>query len=169
MIGSRRRFGMAGNDNSWPGFVDALSTLLLVIIFLLSMFVLSQFFLGQALTGREQALAELRGQVAQLGNLLRMEQQANQTLRDNMAQLSASLTAANADRDRLAQELESTRSALGISETRLTDILRAYETLEEEAKELRTTKYDQHSRPVRRTGDFSPCPCRGSTPATQYF
>ena len=67
MFAARRRIGGQAADNSWPGFVDALSTLLLVIIFLLSMFVLAQFFLGQALSGREQALAELRGQVAQLG------------------------------------------------------------------------------------------------------
>lgn len=56
MIGARRRMTQ-GSDSSWPGFVDALSSLLLVVIFLLSMFVLSQFFLGQALTGRDQALS----------------------------------------------------------------------------------------------------------------
>ncbi len=41
--------------NVWPGFVDALSSLLLVIIFLLSLFMLSQFFLGQEISGKDDA------------------------------------------------------------------------------------------------------------------
>ncbi|MFC3052707.1 peptidoglycan -binding protein [Kordiimonas pumila] len=135
MIGSRRRIGSAP-DSSWPGFVDALSSLLLVIIFLLSMFVLSQFFLGQALSGRDKALAELRGQVAELGNLLKLEQQANTSLRDSMADLSTSLTAANADRDTLTAELDQVRSALEVSEGRLSEIDAARKRFEEEATDL---------------------------------
>ncbi|WP_420429846.1 peptidoglycan -binding protein [Kordiimonas sp.] len=136
MIGARRRIGGAGPDNSWPGFVDALSTLLLVIIFLLSMFVLAQFFLGQALSGRDQALAELRGQVAQLGNLLKMEQQANSALRESMAELSASLTSANKDRDSLSASLDSTRASLSESEARLAEMTEARERFEAEANRL---------------------------------
>ncbi|TNE62491.1 MAG: peptidoglycan-binding protein, partial [Alphaproteobacteria bacterium] len=137
MIGARRRIGGAPQDNSWPGFVDALSTLLLVIIFLLSMFVLAQFFLGQALTGRDQALAELRGQVAQLGNLLKLEQQSNQSLRDSMAELSASLTAANEDRDQLGADLGSARTQLETAESQLAQITEARDRLEAEARALR--------------------------------
>lgn len=144
MFAARRRIGGQGPDNSWPGFVDALSTLLLVIIFLLSMFVLAQFFLGQALSGREQALAELRGQVAQLGNLLRLEQAANTSLRDSMAELSASLTAANADRDRLGAELNSTRDNLASAEARLADITTARDALDARARELQE-QYDLSS------------------------
>ena len=135
MIGSRRRMGMA-SDSSWPGFVDALSSLLLVIIFLLSMFVLSQFFMGQALTGRDQALAELRGQVAQLGNLLKLEQQANNSLRDSMANLAVSLNAANADRDKLTADLDAVRSALTVSDTRLAEMTAARERFEADATDL---------------------------------
>lgn len=135
MIGSRRRINM-GSDSSWPGFVDALSSLLLVIIFLLSMFVLSQFFLGQALTGRDQALAELRGQVAQLGNLLKLEKQSNTALRESMASLSASLTAANADRDKLSADLTAAQSALNLSDARLAEMTAARERFEAEATEL---------------------------------
>ena len=138
MIGARRRMIGGGQDNSWPGFVDALSTLLMVIIFLLSMFVLAQFFLGQALSGRDQALAELRGQVAQLGNLLKMEQQSNQSLRDSMTELSASLTAANQDRDRLSADLDATRAGLAESEIRLAEMTAAREKFEADAADLAT-------------------------------
>ncbi len=136
MIGARRRIGGGGQDNSWPGFVDALSTLLMVIIFLLSMFVLAQFFLGQALSGRDQALAELRGQVAQLGDLLKMEKQSNQSLRDSMAELSASLTAANKDRDTLSADLEATKTALAASDARLAEMTAAREKFEADAKDF---------------------------------
>jgi len=135
MIGARRRIGQ-GSDSSWPGFVDALSSLLLVIIFLLSMFVLSQFFLGQALTGRDQALAELRGQVAQLGNLLKLEQQANTSLRDSMATLASSLNSANADRDKLGAELDTARTALTVSEARLAEMTAARERFEADAADF---------------------------------
>jgi len=135
MIGARRRIGQ-GSDSSWPGFVDALSSLLLVIIFLLSMFVLSQFFLGQALTGRDQALAELRGQVAQLGNLLKLEQQANTSLRDSMTSLAASLNSANADRDKLGADLDAMRSALTTSDARLAEMTAARERFEADATDF---------------------------------
>ena len=50
----------------WPGFVDALSSLLLVIIFMLSLFMLTQYFLGQELQGRDTALSRLNSQIAEL-------------------------------------------------------------------------------------------------------
>ena len=52
--------------NYWPGFVDALSTMLLVIIFLLSVFMLAQFFLSRAVSGKDEALARLNRQIEQL-------------------------------------------------------------------------------------------------------
>ena len=57
----------------WPGWVDALSTLLIIIIFVLLVFVLGQFFLGVALSGRDKALGQLSTQIADLGNMLALE------------------------------------------------------------------------------------------------
>ena len=74
LVKSRR--GRAPVDY-WPGFVDALSTLLLVIIFLLSLFMLSQFFLSQELSGRETALERLNAQIAELSELLALERAGN--------------------------------------------------------------------------------------------
>src|SRR5438876_4265161 len=84
----------------WPGFVDALSTLVLGIIFLLSVFVVVQFFLSQEVTGKDTALARLNAQIAQLTELLSMEKSGKASLEDNMAALRASLAAAESDRDR---------------------------------------------------------------------
>ncbi len=62
--GGRRRGGGGHGLNAWPGYVDALSTLLMVIIFVLLVFVLAQAFLSVALTGPQQALDQLNRQMA---------------------------------------------------------------------------------------------------------
>ena len=90
----------------WPGFVDALATLLMVIIFLLMIFVIAQFFLGEALSGRDQALDRLRSQVTELADLLNLERKTNADLRKNVAQLSDELSVSVATRDDLVQQLK---------------------------------------------------------------
>ena len=91
----------------WPGFVDALATLLMVIIFLLMIFVLAQFFLGEALSGRDQALTQLKTQVSELADLLALERRAGEDLRQNVSQLSDQLQSTVAARDDLTSQLQS--------------------------------------------------------------
>ena len=85
----------------WPGFVDAMATLLLVIIFLLSLFMLSQFFLSQELSGRETALQRLNAQIAELSELLALERAGNTQQEDEVSAMSASLNALKAQREEL--------------------------------------------------------------------
>ena len=80
-----------GTADYWPGFVDALATLLLVIIFLLAIFMLSQFFLSQALTGRDEALTRLNARLAALAEELDLAKGANEDLTTQLARLSATL------------------------------------------------------------------------------
>ena len=68
--------------NYWPGFVDALSTMLLVIIFLLSVFMLAQFFLSREVTGKDEALARLNRQIEELTNLLALERTPEERRRE---------------------------------------------------------------------------------------
>ena len=105
-----RRRARQDEDVSWPGFVDALSTLLLVLVFLLSLFALSQFFLGNVLSGRDKALADLKAQLAQMSEMLRLERRTTEELRRNLAELTASLKAAEGERDKLKKELVAARS-----------------------------------------------------------
>jgi len=98
------------SSNIWPGFVDALATLLLVITFLLVVFILAHFFLSQALSGREEALARLSQQVNELAELLSLERQANADLRLNVAQISASLQKSTEERELLGVRLDELRS-----------------------------------------------------------
>lgn len=85
----------------WPGFVDALSQLLMVIIFILLVFTAGQFYLSAALSGREEALHKLQQQVDALANLLSLERSTNTELQQGSARLQAQLNSARADRDRL--------------------------------------------------------------------
>ncbi|MBL6932003.1 MAG: peptidoglycan -binding protein [Rhodospirillales bacterium] len=93
------------STNIWPGFVDALATLLMVIIFLLMIFVLAQFFLGEALSGRDAALRKLQVQISDMSNLLSLERKANDDMRVNVAQLSEELQASVIMRDDLNASL----------------------------------------------------------------
>jgi chemotaxis protein MotB len=85
----------------WPGFVDALSTLVLGIIFLLTVFVVVQFFLSQEVAGKDTALSRLNAQIAQLTELLSMEKTGKLSLEEQIAQLRANLAGAESERDRL--------------------------------------------------------------------
>ena len=86
----------------WPGFVDALAQLLMVIIFILLVFTVGQFYLSDALSGRDQALKELQQKISALADQLALEQQSAETLRGNAAALAAQLKAAQNERDALA-------------------------------------------------------------------
>ena len=90
----------------WPGFVDALAALLMVIIFLLMVFVIAQFFLNDALTGRDEALERLQGQVSDLADLLGLERQANEELRASTAKLSDELQATISISDGLKKQVK---------------------------------------------------------------
>ncbi|MGA2044797.1 MAG: peptidoglycan-binding protein, partial [Roseiarcus sp.] len=79
--------------NYWPGFVDALSTMLLVMIFLLSVFMLAQFFLSREVSGKDTAMAKLNRQIEELTNLLAMERTAKNDAQSSLGLLSATLDA----------------------------------------------------------------------------
>jgi chemotaxis protein MotB len=112
--------------NYWPGFVDALSTLILGIIFLLTVFVVVQFVLSQEVTGKDTVLSRLNAQIAQLTELLSMEKTGKMSLEDELAQVKSSLAMTEQDRDRLKGLYEglssgasSTKNQLGTLSTEL--------------------------------------------------
>jgi len=144
------------DTNIWPGFVDALATLLMVIIFLLMIFVLAQFFLGQALSGRDQALGKLQTQVSELAELLSLERRNADDLRKNIAQLSGELQISVALRDdmkttiarlrRLGQETEQKLAAVvaaaDAGKTKITAQLKELNSLAQDVTALRALRED---------------------------
>ena len=109
---SARRRGGNGLD-AWPGYVDALSTLLMVIIFVLLVFVLGQAFLSVALSGRDRALDRLNRQMAELTDMLSLERGRSHDLQASVAQLSRDLSTATAARDDLASQLRASQTNAG--------------------------------------------------------
>ncbi len=91
--------------NIWPGFVDGLATMLLVVIFVLTVFMVAQFFLSVALTGKNEALDRLNSQVQQLADLLALERQASLALQANVGELSSQLEASVGQRQSLTDQL----------------------------------------------------------------
>ena len=106
-----RRLGI----DIWPGFVDALSQLVMVIVFVLLVFTAGQFYLTDALSGRDVQLQRLARQVDQLANMLSMAQSGNTDLQSKLNSLTQQLAAANqalaAARDQNAQSEERATAA----------------------------------------------------------
>jgi chemotaxis protein MotB len=106
----------------WPGFVDALSTLILSIIFILTVFAIVQFFLSQEMTGKDTALSRLSAQIAQLREMLSLEQTGKLSLEEQIAQLRASLTASEGERDRYKGLYEELGSGAATAQGRITEL-----------------------------------------------
>lgn len=115
-------------EGIWPGFVDALSTLLLGIIFLIVVLMLAHFFLAQALTGRDEALGRLNSQIAQLTDMLSLERRAAEETRQTATQLAATLQAANRERDELSLRLRDAATRAQSAEAALADAQRTVQT-----------------------------------------
>jgi chemotaxis protein MotB len=103
------RRGGREQPNAWPGYVDALSTLLMVLIFVLLVFVLAQGFLSVALSSRDQALDRLNRQVAELAELLALERGQGEELRGSLSRLTEELRGATTARDTALSQLSGLR------------------------------------------------------------
>ena len=89
----------------WPGFVDALTSLIMVMIFVLLIFAIGQFVLSDTLAGKNKALDALNAQVAELARTLSLSEDQKRRLDARVAELSASLGNTQSERDRLSSEL----------------------------------------------------------------
>lgn len=117
---TRRR---SGGLDYWPGFVDALSTLLLAIIFVLSVFVMGQFLLSQEIAGRDTQLQRLNRQISELTDQLALERAGKKSLEDSLASAGATLSATDAARRRLEALLSDTDQATTATQAARNDLL----------------------------------------------
>ncbi|HTN47792.1 MAG TPA: peptidoglycan -binding protein, partial [Burkholderiaceae bacterium] len=114
--------------NYWPGFVDALSTLVLSIVFLLTVFLVVQFFLSQEVTGKDKALEQLNAKIQQLSEMLSLEKLGKLNLDDTVAQLRAGLVSAEAERDRIKGLYEGLAGAGSDAAGRTSELNKALES-----------------------------------------
>ncbi|MDA9022296.1 peptidoglycan-binding protein [Alphaproteobacteria bacterium] len=117
-IGNARRV----ENFTWPGFVDALATLLMVIIFVLMVFVLIQVNLAYRVSGQDATLGEMRQQLASLGELLNIERRASADLAANLAQITNQLNASNANRDELQAQLANVQAAIAARNSQIANL-----------------------------------------------
>jgi len=115
---ARRDAGM----NYWPGFVDALSTLVLGIIFLLTVFVVVQFYLTQEVSGKDTLLTRLNSQIAQLTDLLALEKIGKLSIDDELTQLRSNIVLAEGERDRYRQLYEGAGSGAAEAQNRANEL-----------------------------------------------
>ena len=94
---------------TWPGFVDALATLLMVIIFVLLVFVLIQVNLAYRVAGQDATMNDMRAQILDLGELLNIERKATANLTAELASITSQLATATEERDTLAAQLSQSR------------------------------------------------------------
>ena len=132
---ARMRRGESGM-NYWPGFVDALSTLILSIIFLLSVFVVVQFYLQQEVQGKDTALQHLNGQIALLSKLLSMEKTSKADLEKQLGGLQASLATTQSDRDKLKGLYEGAAAAQVTAESKLNEVTGQLESEKENSSKV---------------------------------
>ena len=117
-IGNARRV----ENFTWPGFVDALATLLMVIIFVLMVFVLIQVNLAYRVSGQDATLGEMRQQLASLGELLNIERRASADLAANLAQITNQLNASNANKDELQAQLANVQAAIAARNSQIANL-----------------------------------------------
>lgn len=117
-LGNTRR----SENFTWPGFVDALATLLMVIIFVLMVFVLIQANLAYRVSGQDATLGEMRQQLASLSELLNIERRASADLAADLAQLQIQLETSETDRSALAEQLALMQATLGTRTSELTTL-----------------------------------------------
>lgn len=106
----------------WPGYVDVLSTLLLVFTFLLSIFMLAQYFVSQESSGKDAALRRLTRQIAELTNLLSLEKGKSKTVEDDLASLQATLATLRDENTRLSGLVAGSEEAKRGSQARISGL-----------------------------------------------
>ncbi len=121
MISARTR-QFSREINYWPGFVDALSTLLLVITFLLSIFVVAQYVLSQEVNGRDSVLTRLNRQIEELTDLLSLEKGRSSRSEAEAGSLRATLAQSEADAARLKGLVDAGGGAASAAEKRASDL-----------------------------------------------
>ncbi len=119
------RINRRANNNSanyWPGFVDAMATILLVIIFLLTVFILSQFFLSTEISSKDEALIDLQSQIQELSLLLSLEQNENENLATKLEILESDLDQLFSQNEQLSSSLALSNDEIVILQDEITNL-----------------------------------------------
>ena len=124
---------------TWPGFVDALATLLMVIIFVRLVFVLIQVNLAYRVAGQDATMNDMRAQIVSLGDLLNLERKANEELKDELAGISSLLDDTTKERDSLVTQLANATATLSLRDSEIRQLTALQAQTEESLDAARKT------------------------------
>ena len=131
-------------DYTWPGFVDALSSLLMVIIFVLMIFVISQFFISQKMSGQDEALIKLKNNLTALGELLSLERDTTSELAAQLSVLEEKILVINEElikekeiTKQYQEEIRGTKNIIALNESEINELKIALEEKIKNTNQLR--------------------------------
>ena len=136
-------------DYTWPGFVDALSSLLMVIIFVLMIFVISQFFISQKMSGQDEALIKLKNNLSELSDLLSLERDTTteltaqlSVLEEKIVVIKEELTKEKEITKQYQEEIRGTKNIIALNESEINELKIALEEKIKNTTALRNEVFD---------------------------
>ena len=136
MLGSARR--QRSQINAWPGYVDALSALLMLVIFMLMIYMVTQLYLSQALSDRDSELASLSSRLNEISRLLMLEEQRSEQLAAELTSLQRAYQQSLSREEAMQQALDSLLGDLSDSEQAQQQIASRAAELEAQLEQERT-------------------------------
>ena len=136
-------------DYTWPGFVDALSSLLMVIIFVLMIFVISQFFISQKMSGQDEALIKLKNNLTELSELLSLERDTTSELTSQLSVLEEKIVVIKEEllkekeiTKQYQEEIRGTKNIIALNESEINELKIALEEKIKNTTQLRNEVSD---------------------------
>ena len=136
-------------DYTWPGFVDALSSLLMVIIFVLMIFVISQFFISQKMSGQDEALIKLKKNLTELSELLSLERGTTSELTSQLSVLEEKIVVIKEElikekeiTKQYQEEIRGTKNIIALNESEINELKIALEEKINNTTDLKNKVYD---------------------------
>jgi chemotaxis protein MotB len=116
------RRGYRSEVNVWPGWVDGLSSLIIVVIFVLMVFVIAQAFLQQQLAGRDKSLAQLIQRVQELNQMLGKERDTSAALKVELGNTASKLSEVTAARDKASESASASAAQVEALSQQIADL-----------------------------------------------
>lgn len=140
MLGSRRR--SSSNINAWPGYVDALSALLLLVIFMLLIFTLAQVFLAETVSDRDQELNRLNARLAEISDALRIQRASNEELTQRLTTLRSQYNQSLQIQQGLEEQIAALEQTISTDRETIEVQLREKASLQQDIVALRQLRAD---------------------------
>lgn len=134
------------SSSIWPGYVDAMSSLLMVVIFVLLIFTFSQFILSYILSGQNNELESLHSQIAEITRLLGLEEKKNEKMTGQISLLSSEVELLTQDRSRLRGEVDDLMGQNEIEKDRVKQQLETIASLQQDISALQTLRRELEER-----------------------